>query len=301
MVNKRKILISGSNGLIGRHLIPLLRAYQNEDVIHLVRHEPENEFQLQWSIENGIRQLDKTDDIFAVIHLAGKGIADERWNAKIKQEIRQSRVPGTQALCDSLRKLDKPPQIFIGASAVGYYGDRGDEMLTEDSPPGTGFLPDVCVEWENASQQIEELGTRRVLLRYGVVLSKRGGALKQMLPIFKAGGGGKLGSGNQYMSWIGLEDAAGIIMHALTNKNLNGPVNAVSPNPITNKEFTQALGRLLKRPAIIPAPAFGLKLMFGEMAEALLLSSARVKPEKLIEQEFLFMHSDLESALKYYL
>ena len=229
--------------------------------------------------------------------LAGENIAG-RWTTSKKKAIIDSRVKGTQTLCDAILKMSVPPKVFVSASAVGFYGNRGDEVLSEASVPGPGFLPDVCKAWEAASEPISKAGIRRVLLRIGVVLSTKGGALKQMLTPFKMGVGGVVGSGNQYMSWITLDDVVGIIAYALKNDGVKGPINTVAPNPATNREFTKALGVALSRPTIFPMPGFVVNLVFGEMGVDLLLGSTRVKPERLAQAGFTFQHPTLDGALK---
>ncbi|RPI84999.1 MAG: TIGR01777 family protein, partial [Planctomycetaceae bacterium] len=234
----------------------------------------------------------------AVVHLAGENIAGGRWTPARKGRIRDSRVKGTRMLCDALAQLATPPKVFVSASAIGYYGNRGDEVLSETSPPGSGFLADVCRDWESAVEPLKNKGTRIVNLRFGVILSAKGGALAQMLTPFKLGVGGILGNGRQYMSCLSLDDAVGIIRFALENDSLRGPVNAVCPQPVTNLEFTKALGRTLHRPTIIPLPAFAARLALGELADALLLASARVVPDRLQAAGYSFRHADVESALK---
>lgn len=234
----------------------------------------------------------------AVVHLAGENIARARWSERQKALIRDSRVKGTRLLCDLLARYSPPPKALVCASAVGYYGDRADEILKEESAPGSGFLADVCREWEAATQPAVERGIRVVNLRIGIVLSPMGGALAKMLTPFKLGVGGTIGSGRQYMSWIALDDVVGAIHFALTNESLHGPVNAVAPNPVTNREFTHTLGRVLSRPTLFPMPAFAARLVLGEMADALLLASARVEPAQLLASGFTFRHPDLEAALR---
>ena len=238
----------------------------------------------------------------AVVHLAGENIASGRWNAARKAAIRDSRVNGTRFLCDALAGLARPPKTLVCASAVGYYGDRGEERLTEESPPGTGFLAEVCREWEAASAPAARKGIRVVALRIGMVLSPKGGALARMLPLFRAGLGGVIGGGRQYVSWVALDDLPGIILHALQRDDLRGPVNAVAPRPVTNREFTEALGKVLSRPTPLPVPAFALRLAVGgEMADALLLSSARGIPRRLEETGYRFRFAELSAALRHLL
>src|SRR6266566_4624603 len=233
----------------------------------------------------------------AVVHLAGENIAGGRWTAARKERILNSRVKGTKLIAETLGNLPQPPQVLVSASAIGYYGDRGSELLREQSPPGTGFLPDVCRQWEAATDAATRKGIRVVHLRTGIVLSGKGGALRKMLLPFKLGVGGKIGSGEQYWSWISIDDHCAAILHCIQASSLHGPVNAVSPSPVTNLEFTKALGRVLHRPTIFPLPALAARLVLGEMADALLLASARVEPAKLLGSRFVFEHKDLEPTL----
>ncbi len=234
----------------------------------------------------------------AVVHLAGENIAARSWTTGQKRAIRESRVAGTTLLAGALAAMQRPPKVFISASAVGYYGDRPNETITEKSAAGRGFLADTCRAWEAATSKASERGIRVVLLRTGLVLDGQGGALAKMLPIFRLGLGGRLGSGKQYMSWIALPDLVAAIRHILSHESIAGPVNATSSHPVTNAEFTRALGHLLSRPTILPVPAFALRLMLGEMADALLLSGARVIPERLEESGFTFRYPVIEPALK---
>ena len=272
-----RVLITGSHGLVGSHLSRHLES-QGHSLSRLVRH-PANAAKQEayWNPMGG--SIDKTalSDLRpeAVIHLAGENIAAHRWNPEQKRKIRDSRVKGTRALTDALVHLGNPPKLLISASAIGYYGSRGDEVLAENSPPGQGFLPEVCEGWESATEAAAKKGIRTVNLRIGVILSKEGGALKKMLLPFKLGLGGVLGSGKQYMSWIALDDVIGVIDFALNNEKLSGPVNLVAPQAVTNKEFTKTLGRALWRPTIFPLPASTARLLFGEMADELLLASRK--------------------------
>jgi len=232
------------------------------------------------------------------VHLAGASIAEGRWTAARKRLLRDSRVAATHSLIDALKKLTRPPGVFIGASAIGFYGDRGDEELTESSTPGTDFLADLTRQWEVASLRASEFGARSVVLRTGIVLDKRGGALPRMALPFRLGAGGRLGSGRQWMSWLALEELVAMIQYALATDSLAGPANAVSPHPVRNADFTKVLARVLHRPAIFPAPDFALRLALGEMADALLLASQRVLPKKFESLRYRFLLPDLESALR---
>jgi uncharacterized protein (TIGR01777 family) len=233
-----------------------------------------------------------------VVHLAGENIASGRWTGEKKRAIRESRVKGTSLLSESLARLSRPPSLFLSASAIGYYGDRGDELLTEKSAPGEGFLPSVCIEWENATKPAVEKGIRTVHTRFGIILDRDEGALAKMLPPFKMGIGGKIGDGKQWMSWIALDDVVNGLKFLMTDASTFGPVNFVAPNPVTNADFTKALGRVLSRPTLFPVPAFGVRFAFGEMADALLLSSQKVEPTVLQERGFSFTWPTLEPALK---
>ncbi|NNJ70538.1 MAG: TIGR01777 family protein [Kiritimatiellales bacterium] len=277
-----KVIISGSHGLVGS----ALKAHLEADGC---------------SVEALSRDFTKPinfEGVDAVVHLAGESIATGRWNTSKKKRIEESRVVGTRQLAEQLAKSPAKPKVFISASAIGYYGDRDDEILSEESAAGTGFLSSVCEKWEESTLPAESAGIRTVKIRTGIVLSKKGGALAKMLPPFKMGGGGKLGNGRQYMSWISLYDMVGIIRFLIENENIHGPVNLVAPNAVTNLEFTKVLGTVLHRPVIMPLPAFAARLIFGEMADALLLSSTRVIPQKLLDNGYQFKHADLQPALE---
>jgi hypothetical protein len=237
----------------------------------------------------------------AVVHLAGEGIAARRWSSSQKEEIRRSRVAGTATLAEALAKLERPPKTLVCASAIGIYGDRGDEALDETSAPGSDFLASVCQEWEAAAAPAAARGIRVVNLRLGIVLTPRGGALAKMLLPFRMGAGGKVGSGEQWMSWVSIEDVVGAIHAALFDARARGAVNVVAPNPVRNRDFAKILGRVLRRPAIAPLPAPAVSLVFGEMGRALLLASQRVAPMRLRELGFEFAHPDLEGALRFLL
>jgi len=294
-----KVVVSGSTGLIGSALVTFLRA-QGLEVSRLVRVREDTEDAVWWDpVAEEIEQT-KLEGLDAVVHLAGENIAG-RWTADKKRRIRESRLQGTRFLRNTLTQLEKPPQVFVSASAIGYYGDRGDEVLTEESEPGTGFLADLCREWEATTVPATQKGMRVVNPRFGVVLSARGGALAKMLPAFKLGVGGVVGSGRQYWSWIALDDAVGAVHHILKTESLKGPVNVCSPNSVTNREFTQILAEVLGRPAILPMPGLAARLALGEMASALLLASARVQPTKLLNSGYEFRYPDLKSALRHVL
>jgi uncharacterized protein (TIGR01777 family) len=290
-----KILISGSSGLLGAALLRSLAA-DGHQITRLVRGTAREIRQLAWDPVQPLAS-ESVSGFDAVIHLAGESIAS-RWTPSKKKAIRDSRVLGTRNLAEALARAPSPPRVLISASAIGYYGDRGDAILREDSPSGSnGFLPEVCREWEAAAQAAVNAGIRTAHLRTGIVLSANGGALKQMLPPFRMGLGGKIGSGHQWMSWIDLHDEIGAIRHILANDSLRGPVNVVSPNPVTNAEFVRALASALSRPAIFPMPAFAARLVFGQMGEELLLGSQRVEPAKLVASGYFFQNRELKKAL----
>ncbi len=296
-----KVLVTGTSGFVGSALVPFL-ANEGHFVVRLVRTAPApGRSEVSWDPARGTIDLDALEGLEAAVHLAGANIAASPWTPETKRHIRESRVAGTRLLCDSLSRLDRPPKTLVCASAVGYYGDRGREVLREDAPPGSGFLAEVCREWEAATEAARRKGIRVVRLRIGMVLSAGGGALARMLGIFRAGLGGRLGSGEQYVSWIALDDLVGAVAYAIRTETLDGPVNAVAPRPVTNREFAKTLGRVLGRPAVVPAPAFALRLVLGEMADELLLASARAVPDRLILSGYAFRHPELEGALRHLL
>ena len=293
-----KILISGSSGLIGTAATTALKS-DGHNVVHLVRPgKTTNPGDIQWDPMRATVDVAGLEGIDVVIHLSGAGIADGRWTEERKQLLRSSRIDTTRVLVDSLSRLKQKPRLLIVASAIGYYGSRGDEILTESSTTGTDFLALVCCDWEAEASRAAERGIRTVMLRSGVVLSGKGGALPKMLPPFKLGVGGRLGSGQQWMSWIAIEDVVGIIRHTIAKEQVSGPVNVVAPSPVRNEEFTRLLAGMLHRPAIFPAPAFVLRLAMGEMADAVLLSSDRVKPEQMLAAGYKFRFEILEPALR---
>jgi len=290
-----KILVTGSSGLIGSALLPFLSA-QDHQVLRLVRGAPK-EGEARWNPAEGFIEQDKLDGIDAAVHLAGESIADGRWTTAKKARILNSRVKGTHLLAETLAKLDHKPSVLLSASAVGFYGNRGAASLDESSSAGSGFLAEVSRQWEESTGPAAA-DIRVVKLRFGMVLSPVGGALKQMLPPFKMGVGGAIGNGRQYWSWIALDDVVGVIHHLMASESIQGPVNVASPNPITNCQFTKTLGRVLRRPTIVPVPAFAIRLLFGEMADELLLASARAEPKKLVASGYQFLHPHLEGALR---
>lgn len=293
------IAITGSTGLVGSTLVPLLTT-GGHSVTRLVRREAKAG-EITWNPKADTFDASPLDGIDAIVHLAGENIAASRWNARVKQRLRDSRVAATRVLCEGLAKMVTPPKVLVCASAIGYYGDRGDEKLDEDSKPGSSFLADLVRDWEAATKPAAEAGIRVVNLRFGVILSPQDGALSKMLLPFKLGGGGRVGSGKQYWSWISIDDAAGAVHHAIVNEGLSGPVNAVAPTPVTNLEFTKTLGRVLRRPTILPMPAFAARLALGEMADELLLASSRVDAKRLVQSGYDFRQPTLEAALRHLL
>jgi uncharacterized protein (TIGR01777 family) len=257
--------------------------------------------EIRWDPKAGTIDAAELANVDAVVHLAGEGVAARRWTPAVKEQILDSRVRGTKLLCETLAGLASKPSVLLSASAVGYYGDRGDELLDESSPPGSGFLAGVCQEWEAATHPARDADIRVVLLRIGLVLAREGGALAKMLTPFRLGAGGVLGSGRQYMSWIELSDLVRVIQFALSAAAIAGPVNATTPNPVTNREFTKTLGRVIGRPTILPMPAFAARLVFGEMADELFLGGARVEPRVLTNDRFEFAHPQLGAALRHLL
>ena len=297
-----RILVSGTSGLVGSALVPALET-AGHSVVRLVRREPAanaaNEVRLDPTVDPPLAtpaEAGKPQGFDAVVHLAGESIAG-RWSAAKKARIRESRVQGTRMLASALSRSDPRPKVVICASAIGIYGSRGDEVLREESAPGSDFLAEVGREWEEATTPAARVGIRVVSLRIGVVLSPRGGALGRMLTPFRMGAGGRIGSGHQWMSWITLDDLVGVIQHAIANDSLSGALNTVAPGPVTNAQFTRALGHTLHRPTILPMPAFMVRLIFGEMGEALLLGSQRVDCGKLLASGFHFRHPELQPAL----
>ncbi len=299
--SKMKILVSGSSGLVGSSLVPFLTTGGHE-VVRLVRRQSnDGEQEISWDPSSGTIDAAQLDGFDAVIHLAGENIGDGRWTAARKTRLRDSRIQGTRMLCEALASVSNPPKVFVSASAIGIYGDRGGEVLDESSEPGTGFLADLCRDWEAAADPARERGIRVVHPRIGVVLSPAGGALAKMLLPFKLGIGGVIGSGSQYMSWIALDDLVGALHHILGDESLQGPVNCVSPNAVTNREYTKVLGKVLSRPTVLPMPAPAMKLAFGELAKELLLASAHVVPNRLQESNYQFRFPDVEGALRHVL
>ncbi|MEY2779395.1 MAG: hypothetical protein RL623_575 [Actinomycetota bacterium] len=291
-----KIVISGASGLIGTQLVKHL-AGNGHEVVRLVRRSPKAG-EVQWNPKAGTLDAAALEGADAVIHLSGAGIGDKRWTNAYRKEILDSRTQTTALLANTIASLSQKPKVFLSGSAIGIYGARNDEQLTEVSTHGTGFLADVCEQWEAAAKPAVDAGVRTVFLRTGIVLTPKGGALKKLLPLFKLGVGGKFGNGKQWQSWISIDDEIGAIEHLLT-ANVSGAVNLTAPNPVTNAEFTKVLASVLKRPAIVPVPAFAPKIVLGgELADALLFTGQRVIPAALNASGYVFKHSTLESALR---
>jgi uncharacterized protein len=299
-----RILVSGSTGFVGTSLVQALER-DGHTVARLMRPESSRAAAdgqraqiVRWDPVSGQFDAPAAEGADALVHLAGASIAGGRWNAARKSLLRTSRVDATRQLIGALSRLQQPPRVIVAASAIGYYGDRADETLMESSSPDNDFLAALCCEWEAESARGAEFGARVVMLRFGIILAPHGGALPRMLLPFKLSVGGRLGSGRQWMSWLTLEEAVGIVKFALASSTLSGPVNAVTPHPVQNADFTRILARALHRPALFPAPAFALRVALGEMADALLLVSQRVVPTKLQQAGYRFAHPDLATALE---
>jgi uncharacterized protein len=298
-LNATKVLVSGGSGLIGTALVRGLTA-DRIAVIRLVRRKASGEQEVEWhpEAEEPMAEGSSLEGLSAVIHLSGVSLSGHCWTAAYKREIVDSRVLSTRALVGLLKKLERPPKSFLCASAVGIYGNRGDETLTEESSRGEGFLAETCRAWEAEAQTAEGAGMRVVKLRTGLVLAHGGGALEKLLPLFRAGMGGRLGSGKQWLSWITLSDQVRALRHIMATDSLAGPVNLVAPMPVTNGEFVRAVGRALRRPAVVPAPAFLLRAVLGEMADAALLASTRAVPQRLLESGFQFEFPEINGAMQ---
>lgn len=296
-----KVLVTGASGFLGSEIVSQLTRGGHE-VAALVRGPTASQSNFRWNPATGeleIGAINKWGGPLAVIHLAGENIAARRWTPDQKRKIHDSRVEATRRLCQSLLQLAHKPSVFISASAIGIYGDRGDEILVEESAAGEGFLPEVVHGWESASDSLESGGVRRVLFRLGMILGAEGGALGKMLPIFKLGLGGKVGPGRQWVSWISRADAARLFITAVEEPGWKGVYNAVTPGPARNRDFASKLGKALHRPAVFPAPGWMLRMLFGELADSMLLASQRVKPVRVLETGFAFEHPSLDQAFQY--
>lgn len=302
-----KIVIAGASGLVGKALSKSLKG-QGHNVVRLVRGKStgaregggggEGDGEIHWSPETGELDAGRLEGVDAVVNLSGENVGAGRWTAKRREAILRSRVDATRTLVGAIQRMKRKPGVFVSASAVGFYGDRGDEELSEASVIGQGFLPEVCLVWETHAEGAARVGVRTVLMRFGVVLSAEGGALAKMLPVFRLGLGGKLGDGKQWMSWVSMEDVVGALEHAVKDTRVAGAVNVVAPAAVTNAEFTRTLGQVLRRPAGLAVPAGLLRLVLGEMADAALLASAKAVPMRLVETGYRFKHAKLEAALR---
>jgi len=293
-----RILITGANGLVGTALQKVFRE-KGYEMLLASRSEPKDETYIQWSVEDGFRKPGKLEAVDAVIHLAGESVNGLRWTDEKKKAIRDSRVLGTRNVVDAISKLQHRPKVFVSSSAIGFYGERGDEEVTESSAAGDTFLADVSKQWEGESRRAEDAGIRTVLLRTGIVLSKEGGALGTMLLPFKMGVGGVIGNGKQWMSWISMDDHVNAINFVMERDNIRGAVNSVSPHPVTNEEFTKTMGDVLYRPTFLPLPEFAVSMLMGEMGDELLLTSTKVIPKRLDDAGFKFEYPDLKLALEH--
>ena len=293
-----RVILSGASGMLGNAVRQALSG-SGVPSLHLVRRKPAQDGEIEWNpaADPAIPDPAPLEGAYAAIHLSGANVSAHRWTESYQREMSASRVDSTRRLSTVLAKLRNPPSTLLVASAIGIYGDRGDESLDESSRPGSGFLAHLCREWESAAEPARHAGIRVVHLRFGVVLGPGEGALKQMIPPFRIGLGARIGNGHQWMSWIGLDDVVAAALFALERKDIAGPVNVTSPNPVTNATFTQALARHLGKPALLSVPAFAVKLMFGQMADEALLASIRVNPRKLIEAGFRFSEPNLDQAL----
>ncbi|WP_420081007.1 TIGR01777 family oxidoreductase [Streptomyces sp. JL4002] len=291
-----RIAVTGSTGLIGSALVRSLRA-DGHEVVRFVRREPSAADEARWDPERGYVDPAGLAGCAAVVHLAGAGIGDHRWTDAYKRTIRDSRVLGTTALAGALAGLDEPPAVLVSGSAVGYYGDTGDRVVDEDSPAGRGFLPSVCREWEAAADPAREAGIRTAFARTGLVVAKDGGAWGRMFPLFRAGLGGRLGDGRQYWPFISLRDEVRALRHIVDTPSLHGPVNLTAPEPLTNRQVTAAMGRVLKRPAVLPVPAVALRVVLGEFSQDV-LSGQRARPARLLESGFVFRDPGIEEAIR---
>lgn len=293
-----KIVISGGSGMVGVALTAALKSEQHE-VWHLVRPGPAlKQNDIRWDPHSAQVDVPALEGADVIVHLSGASVAHGRWTKERKEILRSSRIDSTRVLVDSMAKLTKPPKVFISASAVGYYGSRGDELLPESSSPGRDFLALLARDWEAEANRAAQAGIRTVILRFGVIFAQKGGALEQMVRPFRLGVGGRIGDGRQWLAWVALDDVVRVIQLAIVNPEMNGAYNTVAPEPVRNADFAKAVGRVLHRPAILPSPKFALRLALGEMADALLFASQRAIPEKLQQLGYKFQFADLETTLR---
>nr|WBO77553.1 TIGR01777 family oxidoreductase [Streptomyces sp. SBE_14.2] len=291
-----RVAVAGSSGLIGGALTRSLRS-DGVEVVRLVRRTPRAEDEIRWDPQARFVDAGDLAGCDAVVNLAGAGVGSRRWTEAYKARIRDSRVLGTAALAEAIAAMDSPPRVFVNGSAIGYYGETGDRIVDESAPPGEGFLPEVCVRWEAAAAPAERAGVRTVLVRSGLVVARSGGAWARLFPLFRAGLGGRMGDGGQYWSFVSLHDEVAAIRHLLDSEELSGPFNVTAPEPVTNREITAAMGRVLKRPTPFPVPAAVLRTVLGEMAEDV-LGSARVVPKRLLESGFRFTYPGIDEAVR---
>ncbi|MGW3108511.1 TIGR01777 family oxidoreductase [Streptomyces sp. NPDC001100] len=295
-MERSRIAVTGASGLIGSALVRSLTA-DGHEVVRLVRRAARAADEVCWDPEGEYVDAAALDGCDAVVNLAGAGVGDHRWTDAYKKTVRDSRVLGTAALAEAVAALDRPPRVWVNGSAIGFYGETGDRAVDEDAPPGDGFLPSLCVEWEEATAPVQEAGVRTVFARTGLVVAKDGGAWAKLFPLFKAGVGGRFGDGRQYWSFIALHDEVAAIRHLIDTEGLSGPFNLTAPNPLTNREITAAMGRVLRRPSLFTVPAPALKLVLGEMSGDV-LGSQRVLPKRLLESGFTFTFPEIEGAIR---
>jgi len=291
------ILLTGASGMLGTAIGSALKR-RGVRLLILVRREPKGQYELRWDPASGrLDEPERLEGLDAAVHLSGASVASQRWTESYKREMAESRVASTRFLSETLAALRQPPPVLVKASAVGFYGNRGDEILDEDSTAGRGYFPELCTAWEAAARPAVDAGIRVVHLRFGMVLGRDGGAMARLAPLFRLGLGGRLGNGRQWMSWISEEDAVAAALFAVDNPALSGPVNLAAPQPVTNADFTRELARAVHRPALLPAPAFALRLALGAMADEALLASTRAVPNRLTQAGFAFSHPTLPQAL----
>ncbi|WP_262062989.1 TIGR01777 family oxidoreductase [Streptomyces sp. STR69] len=295
-MERSRIAVTGASGLIGSALVRSLTA-DGHEVVRLVRRAARGADEVCWDPEGEYVDAAALDGCDAVVNLAGAGVGDHRWTDAYKKTVRDSRVLGTAALAEAVAALDRPPRVWVNGSAIGFYGETGDRAVDEDAPPGDGFLPSLCVEWEEATAPVQEAGVRTVFARTGLVVAKDGGAWAKLFPLFKAGVGGRFGDGRQYWSFVALHDEVAAIRHLIDTEGLSGPFNLTAPNPLPNREITAAMGRVMRRPSLFTVPAPALKLVLGEMSGDV-LGSQRVLPKRLLESGFTFAFPDIEGAIR---
>ncbi|XUL87639.1 TIGR01777 family oxidoreductase [Streptomyces galilaeus] len=295
-MERSRIAVTGASGLIGSALVRSLTA-DGHEVVRLVRRAARGADEVCWDPEGEYVDAAALDGCDAVVNLAGAGVGDHRWTDAYKKTVRDSRVLGTAALAEAVAALDRPPRVWVNGSAIGFYGETGDRAVDEDAPPGDGFLPSLCVEWEEATAPVQEAGVRTVFARTGLVVAKDGGAWAKLFPLFKAGVGGRFGDGRQYWSFVALHDEVAAIRHLIDTEGLSGPFNLTAPNPLTNREIAAAMGRVLHRPSLFTVPAPALKLVLGEMSGDV-LGSQRVLPKRLLESGFTFTFPEIEGAIR---